>query len=351
MNRITFLIALVASIAIGSLTPRSGWAQPIEKVSQSGPVSVAISLDPPEPLIGDPVTLRIEVQAEQDVEVLMPEFGEALDRFAIVDFVPREAIDDAGKTILSQQYRLQPAGSGKQAIPPILIEYVDNRPDQRQAPEGYDAYEILTDAIPFTVQSVLPDDVAADLNPPLGRLEPRQPPAPARWPWVLALVAVCAAASPFAWRTYTDWQRRRRRKSAYEVARWRLDQLLRQPRISADEIDTFYVDLSNLVRHYLEDRFELRAPELTTEEFLNSLQASPDMTRDHQSLLREFLRQADLVKFAGAVPSDADIGRSIDAASQFLEETRENAPLMEFDQDAPQHSEPQTPAATEVRNV
>ena len=62
---------------------------------------------------------------------------------------------------------------------------------------------------------------------------------------------------------------------------------------------------------------------------MESVQHAPDLSRDHQNLLREFLRQADLVKFAGLKPSDADIDRSVDAARRFLEETRENAPLID----------------------
>jgi len=56
---------------------------------------------------------------------------------------------------------------------------------------------------------------------------------------------------------------------------------------------------------------------------------SPDLSRDHQALLRDFLRQADLVKFAGVQPSNEDIEHSIDAARRFIDETRENAPLVE----------------------
>ena len=55
------------------------------------------------------------------------------------------------------------------------------------------------------------------------------------------------------------------------------------------------MELSDVVRTYLENRFDMRAPELTTEEFLESVSDSPDLTRDHQTLLRQFLRQADLV--------------------------------------------------------
>ena len=68
------------------------------------------------------------------------------------------------------------------------------------------------------------------------------------------------------------WRSRRRRvcaRNAYEIARARLDLLLlaATPR-SEEEIEAFFVEISAIIRRYLEDRFELRAPELTTEEFL-----------------------------------------------------------------------------------
>lgn len=101
-----------------------------------------------------------------------------MDRFSIVDFAPRESIDDRGRTVAVQKYRLQPPSSGAQAIPPILIEYVDRRAGQRAAPEGSDAYELLTERIDFTVKSVIPTDAKADLKPPLGRLAPWDAAAP-----------------------------------------------------------------------------------------------------------------------------------------------------------------------------
>lgn len=301
----------------------------IEQEKESGPVKATIRLEPKAPLIGDTVTLTITVTAEKDVELLMPEFGEALERFSIVDFVPRQSLDDEGRTVAVQRYRLQPPASGKQTIPPILIEYVDRRPGQREAPEGYDAYELLTDRLEFEVQSVIPKDAKADLKPPLGKLGPREAPPAPRWPWVVGGLVLLAAVSPFAVKAYRSQLRKARRRSAYEIARGRLKRLLDAPRPTAEQVDAFYVQLSGIVRRYLEDRFDLRAPELTTEEFLVSVGESPDLSRDHQALLREFLRQADLVKFAGVQPSDEDIERSIEAAWWFLEETKENAPMLD----------------------
>ena len=137
------------------------------KVNPLGPVTVTTTLSPAEPTIGDEITLEIRVEAEPQVEVLMPEFGEALNRYTILNFVPRQRIDDSGKTVLTQLYTLQPYLSGPQAIPSILIEFVDHRPGQKPAPDDFDAYEILTDRIDFQVRSVVPDNAAPRAEAPL----------------------------------------------------------------------------------------------------------------------------------------------------------------------------------------
>lgn len=321
-NLVAVLLGMAACV-------QTSVGETIERGFESGPVTATLQVTPSAPVIGDSITLTIQVKTKKDVEILMPEFGEALDDFSVLAFVPREFIDEDGDTVYLQTYNLQPRSSGQQAIPPILIEYIDRREGQREAPEGLDAYELLTERIEFEVQSVLPDNAKADLKPPLGKLEPRIPPSPSKLPWILAFVVVLLAGTPFAIRTFLIWRRRARRRSAYEIARTRLDHLLAQPRPTNAQVDVFFVALSGIVRRYLEDRFDLRAPEFTTEEFLASVGSSPDFSQPHQALLRQFLRQADLVKFAGVQPSEEDIENSINSARQFLEETRENAPMLD----------------------
>ncbi len=298
-------------------------------VVERGPVKAMILLEPEEPVIGDTLTLTLEAEAEKGVELLMPEFGEALEVFTILDFVPRQRVGDAGQTIATHQYRLQAPASGNHAIPPILIEFVDRRPGEREAPEGEDAYELLTERIEFHVASVLPTDATDQLKPLLGELAPLESDELHWEPWVAGLLIGVTLLGMFAFR---QWRRQRqlaRRRSAYEIARDRLERLLAAPRPSASEIDIFYVELSGIIRRYLEDRFELRAPELTTEEFLETVGQSSALSRVHQALLREFLRNADLVKFAGVQPVAEDIKQAIETARQFVEETRENAPLVD----------------------
>jgi hypothetical protein len=315
--------ALAAALA---LLGAAGAARALEVASESGPVRAVVRIEPERPRIGDALQLTLEVTAEEGVELLMPEFGEALDRFSVVDFAPHESVDAEGRTLARQRYTLQPSRSGAQSIPPLLVEFVDRRPGRSPAPEGEDAYELLTERLPFEVESVLASDDSLDLEPALGELGPPETPGPPVWSWLLAGGAALAAVAPFAARAWFARLARRRRRSAYEVARGELDALLygaRPSRSDAAAVDRFYVALSGIVRRYLEGRFGLHSPEQTTPEFLDSLSRSPDLTREHQDLLREFLEGADLVKFAHWLPDESGMNSSVGLAQRFLEETGE----------------------------
>ena len=322
----------------------------VERKSQHGPVQILAQLEPAQSAIGDPVTLTLRATAEKDVELLMPDFGEALDRFSILDFTQREEVDAEGRTVMEQVYQLDPPRSGKQSIPPIMIEFVDRRPGMDAAPEGLDAYELLTERLGFEVASVIPDNAHADLHDPFATLPPLAVPATARWPWLIGALGVTVVVMAMFWPLWIRVLRRARRRSAYDMALARLERLTALPCAEADQIGAFFVELSAIVRWYVENRFDLRAPESTTEEFLVLMSQSPDLTSDHQTLLREFLRHADLVKFANFIPAEDDIAASVAAARRFLGETRHDAPMLDPD-DPPRHAFETTPHDTANHEV
>ena len=118
-------------------------------------------------------------------------------------------------------------------------------------------------------------------------------------PW--ALPALIAGVAVLALAIYRIWRWRRNRRarilSLHEVALQRLEDIraLMQP-ASAREFSTA---VSDIVRNYIERRFDVTATRRTTEEFLRDLLDSPNASlARHQSLLGEFLYQCDFVKFA-----------------------------------------------------
>ncbi len=326
---------LLAAVLLTNTQCGSTLGEEISNTKSSGPVTVRTLLEPSEPVIGDEVTLTIEVASEKDVEVLMPEFAEALERYTILDYVPRQQIESDGSLVQTQKYTLQPIMSGEQSIPPILIEFIDNRPGQQPSPDDFDAYEILTDRIDFSVQSVVAESAGGELKPPLGTLDPIENRRSSSV-WLIPLVVLVVVAVTAGWYAWLRLRKRTRRVNAFEIAYLRLNRLLDdrkspQPKLSVEE---FFVEISAIVRQYLEDRFELRAPELTTDEFLQLAAAESQLSREHQSLLSEFLKQADIVKFAGVQATLQDVQHSSDLALKFMEETRENAPDVEVDERA-----------------
>lgn len=162
--------------------------------------------------------------------------------------------------------------------------------------------------------------------------EPRDIKPLADWPrrpmttalWILAAVALIALLAGLA-------ARRLRRRPVttpgpppappHEVALLALAALRQRGWIAAGLVEPFYVEVSSIVRRYLEDRFHLHAPEQTTEEFIRSASGSRLLSLDHQQLVTAFLEQCDLVKFARHRPGAVDMEAALAAAERLVRET------------------------------
>lgn len=328
-GRLVFVdrILLVAWL-LGVICCAGSAAASTTSTTQRGPVTATVEVSPASVPIGDTVELTLMVTGDAGVAITMPNFGESLERFDVLDFAPKESVDENGNLTLSQRYRLYAGTSGAQRIPPMIIEFVDQRPGQRPAPDGEDAFELLTDALTFTVESVAPSEAGDALKPLPAPLPETSIDAPSAATWSVfgaGLLGVGIIAGFLYWRSR---QPALRQGSAYEVAMRELEALSRSPRPPEDApeaMDAFFVTLSGIVRRYLEERFALHAPELTTEEFLDVAVSSPDLTTAHQRFLRDFLRTSDQVKFARAIPESAYLDTALNAVSAFLEQTRQPA--------------------------
>ncbi|RMF81630.1 MAG: hypothetical protein D6744_06940 [Planctomycetota bacterium] len=83
----------------------------------------------------------------------------------------------------------------------------------------------------------------------------------------------------------------------------------------------FYYRLSEIVRVYIERKFGLAAPEMTTEEFLVRLARDRSAVPYDADRLRAFLEECDRVKYAAYEPRREDGEQSISAARAFVDAT------------------------------
>jgi len=153
-----------------------------------------------------------------------------------------------------------------------------------------------------------------DIKPPLV--------IPNAWVWIFWAVAalVMVAILVFAWRY---WRKRLARAPVVPVvpphirARRKLERalaLLSQPR-------EFCILVSDTIRIYLEERFEFRAPERTTEEFLYELRETNRLLPAQKERLGEFLKSCDLVKFARYEPREPELRELLGSALRLVDET------------------------------
>jgi uncharacterized protein DUF4381 len=157
---------------------------------------------------------------------------------------------------------------------------------------------------------------------------------PAAW----VLPAIILGAAIVGWAGYRFWRWRRNRRERillpYEIALQRLEDIraLMQP-ASAREFSTA---VSDIVRGYIEQRFDVTVTRRTTEEFLRELlETSNASLARHRALLEAFLQQCDFVKFAAMSLSAADMESLRQSALAFVWATvKAEAPPVEEAHDA-----------------
>lgn len=111
-------------------------------------------------------------------------------------------------------------------------------------------------------------------------------------------------------------------KLPHEIAYEALETLKAKGLPAKGMIKEYYSELSDIVRRYIENRFSIRAPEMTTEEFLFTLRDSGSLTGAQKNLVKEFLTLCDIVKFAKYGPTHAEINGSHGAAERLVDETK-----------------------------
>ena len=238
--------------------PKRGRARPGEGDGRSQPAKAQLSDEP---------VLTLTIDYEEGVTVQKPPFGGSLGGFIIRDFrEPPPKIND-GREVIQQIYTLEPTETGKLLIDPISVTFTDNRPNG----DGR-THTIETESLTVEITSIV-----GDKAPSLGELRPSAEPielpsSTSPWLWGLAVAGVAALA--IAW-----WLiRRRRREKAVaaailtpeELAIRELDALERSG-LAERDIKLFYVELTGIVRRYIEQTTGIRAPEQTTEEFLREI--------------------------------------------------------------------------------
>jgi hypothetical protein len=142
--------------------------------------------------------------------------------------------------------------------------------------------------------------------------------------WVLP--ALVAAAAILALGVYGFWRWRRKRRARrllpYEIALQRLEDI--RALMLPASAPAFTTAASDIVRSYIEQRFDIAVTRRTTEEFLRDLETPNAALAQYQLPLGEFLQACDFVKFAAMSLTAPDMESLRQSARAFVLATAES---------------------------
>lgn len=306
-----------------------------------------VTLDNPGPYyIGDLIPLTIRVESRNGVTYPPFDLTEVnIKPLEIKDRTPLVTTKLQGGQVQKLSFLVSSWKPGKYTFTPITIPYKD--------PSGKSG-TIRMAARSLKIDSLLPKNKttaqllkldAKGLKGPIG-LPPR---LVILW-WSLAGIGLIA----LGWLLYHLLHKRLAKDTmnitgslpsepAHIIALRRLDAIRATDYLANGDFKIFYSELSECAREYLENRFQIKALEMTTEEFLIYVSSNRCLQLEYEQILKEFMKFSDLVKFAKHLPLVAEADHSLDIIRQFIETTKE-VPVFSTNVEINVETDTETPA-------
>jgi hypothetical protein len=284
-------------------------------------IKATASIDSTNILLGDQVKLFLEIDHPKTVEVTFPnvpdtliEFVEVLDRSEIDTF----EMDDEAFQKQIQSFLITSFDSGSYRIPPFWFKIkLDGRLDS-----------IPTNGVTLNVYSMEidttrgPTDIKYPYDAPVTLKEVI--------PYILGIILIAAILF------FIFYAIRRRKNNqpifvlpkkpkepAHIVALRELDRIKNEKIWQLGKSKQYYSEITETLRKYIEDRFEIPALEQTSDETIESFRKQKGLLKDKTfKNLSQILMLADLVKFAKYQTSPDDDNMTLVDAYFFINDTK-----------------------------
>lgn len=318
-NKFKFAAAFcTASILLFLISPRFLCAAILKEAESSDArVRVRLSVEPERPRLSDTIFVTLEVAADATLEVEMPIFGTSLGNLEILDVSEKTAGTGTETETKTLVLKTVPKQGGPSPIWPLIVRYSDRREELRNQ-----TYEIRLTADELTVVAEVTPETAS-----LDRIATTREVIDLHGQNPFGLVVGAVILAVLAILLFILRRRKRAeiaettRLTPREIALRRLAELA-DKRLHESDVKQFFIELTDIVRWYIEQQTQIRAPERTTEEFLHEitqqLRNRALLSPELQERLRLFLESADMVKFAKFQPAPEDMMLGIRRAEEFI---------------------------------
>jgi len=285
-----------------------------EPLSTDAPLAVfRVYVDKSVVRIGDRIKYTMEIEYDSSVKVKLPEYADDPGGFVIHDFGSGDA-RKAGKdrVLQTQWYILDTFTVGPYVIPAqrAVVISSDGREYTVESPEVF--VEVKS-----VMESGEDDRKLRDIK--------NVKDVSRGFPAVILIIAGLIALAAGIWRVASRKDRIpetiEKHLTPYEKAMQEIRRIEDLKLVESGAVKEYYYLVSACLRTYIEDRFMIRAPEQTTEEFLQHIISSGEILPGYVNTLKEYLQHCDLVKYAQFQPDGEQVERILETSKTFIAET------------------------------
>jgi hypothetical protein len=306
----------------------------ISAVAQAQTPEVSASLSTSEILIGDqiPLTLDFRNLPEQGSVVVWPNIPDSVKGWEVVDTGKVDTIRKAGTMTLQQQLIITSFDSGSHQIPAFEFRFVIN--NQSEQSLRTESLQLLVNTIPVdttqpfkAIKDIVSVEQPGFLNKSIDWIKSN------KWLIFGIIVALLLLAGLIYYLLKRKQQNLEasQQESPVEKALRLLNELEASHYYEQGRIKEHYSLLGDIIREYLDERFQLTAMEQTTNELLAAIKRHSELRKIRPELKR-LLRTADLAKFAKANPLPDEHRACLEAAYTIINTTKPIEITAESDQ-------------------
>jgi len=283
--------------------------------ADKGELKVTLVISDAKITVVDTIVVTLQADVPESMSVTMPNLVEALDPFlwGIVKVESRgKKLLDNSRVLYEKIIELEPIQAQTAEIPALTFAATVNNID----------IVATTEAQMVEVVEYMTIDENTDIAEGKGQAD-----IPFEMP-VIVYYIVAAVVVLIIIIILLVLRARRKAKEIipvfacpHEVAVNRFKRLENEMLLHDQQFKLFFELTCLILRYYIEDRFDLNAPDLTTEEFLAKAASTGKLSGDQTAKLKGFMNQCDMVKFAKYAPSIDDANNALILAEDFVEKS------------------------------
>ena len=315
-------VALILScnIAFAQESSETAGVKPSERVLPANAPKVRGTVEPDSIGIGDRFLLSIEVEKDLMQDVYFPDYKNGVEYYELIEDRPIDTLSKEGRKLrLRKSYLMAAFQEGIHRVVPEVMYADKNIIDTLQ---GDDTLKLLvtTFQIDSTSHAIFDIKPQRTLKFKVGEIS-------GYITWSIIIIIILVALYLVAKRilahygkSFGDIFKPAPPLPPHEIALRDLKHLHSERLWQEGKHKLYYSGLTDILRAYLAGQFGVGALEMTSDEIIEAVR-SVDLPQKQAMDLTELLRDADLVKFAKAMPEAEENERAYSKAWEFVQQT------------------------------